>query len=97
MDLNEFKRFGFFLGAYSVTAENYQELLEIVEEFRDYEGDPTVSELILELLKIQEQNKWKETQDFIIEHALRKYDLEEVEQFINDMLTILKGETSEEV
>ncbi|WP_322923211.1 hypothetical protein [Paenibacillus campi] len=76
---------------------SYTDLLEIIQEFKDYESEAVVEELISELMEIKNNCMWKETQEFIIDHVIRKYDLEEVEQFINDMLTILKGETSEEV
>jgi uncharacterized protein YejL (UPF0352 family) len=97
MNEQEFPRFKFFIVAYSTGAVSYTDILEIIQDFKDYESDAVVEELIAELMEIKNNSMWKETQEFIIDHVIRKYDLEKVERFINDMLTILKQEKSEEL
>ncbi|GGI96943.1 hypothetical protein [Paenibacillus hunanensis] len=54
MNEQEFLIFKFFVIAYSSVAGDYEGLLEVTQEFKKYEKDTAVQELILELSKIKE-------------------------------------------
>ncbi len=96
MNEQEFPRFKFFIIAYSSVAGDYAGLLEVTQEFKRYEKDVAVQELILELSKIKEMQNWREIQEFIIDWAVWKRDLETIKRMVDDMLNILKYQEIEE-
>ena len=86
MKKNNYEKLKYFLECYFVSSIDFNEILELANEFKKSESTETIVKLTVELRGIKDNGNWREIQEFVLLCGMRDYDLNKTKELVEQLL-----------